>query len=623
MTRIFVSFVAALWASTALAGGAVAPEASPATPLTERLPEDEIIYFVLPDRFENGDTANDRGQITGSRLDHGFDPSHKGFYQGGDLKGLIQQLDYIQQLGVTAIWLAPVFKNKPVQGPPGRESSGYHGYWITDFLDVDPHFGTRAEFKALVDAAHARGMKVFMDIITNHTADVIKYAECSGPDAPKELRDNAACPYRSEGEYPYTTRGKAGGVPINQGFLGTDPRHQTAENFAKLTNPNWAYTPYVPEAETAIKNPAWLNDPVYYTNRGDSVWEGESRTTGDFSGLDDVMTTNPRVVAGFIDIYKQWITDFKVDGFRIDTAKHVNPEFWQVFAPAILDHAKAEGIPNFHMFGEAYEFEAAHLAKFTTHAKLPAVLDFAFQSRVRDVVAGGKPATALSYLFETDVVYAKGFDTARQLPTFLGNHDMGRFATFVKQAKPGISDEELVRRITLGHALMMFSRGVPTIYYGDEQGFVGDGGDQDARETMFPSVTKVYTDNDLAGTSASVAESNFDPGHPIYRAIAAMAAVRTAEPALRRGTQLTRHADHDPKDGANALVISRFDPDEHGEVVIAFNAGTAPRTLAFPVDGRARNWQSLSGACPGNSTAAGAYSLTIPATGYVICKAEF
>src|SRR3546814_8337138 len=91
----------------------------------------------------------------------------------------MRRLDYIQGLGATAIWLAPIFHNKPVQGPRGQESSGYHGYWITDFLDVDPHLGTREAFKALVDAAHARGMKVYMEIITNHTADVIKYAERS------------------------------------------------------------------------------------------------------------------------------------------------------------------------------------------------------------------------------------------------------------------------------------------------------------------------------------------------------------------------------------------------------------------------------------------------------------
>ena len=139
---------------------ALPPGAAPASPPADyraRPPQDEVVYFVLPDRFANGDPANDRGGIKGDRLRTGFDPSAKGFYHGGDLKGLTQRLDYIQGLGATAVWFAPVFKNKPVQGPKGDESAGYHGYWITDFNSVDPHFGTNAEFKAFVDAAHARG----------------------------------------------------------------------------------------------------------------------------------------------------------------------------------------------------------------------------------------------------------------------------------------------------------------------------------------------------------------------------------------------------------------------------------------------------------------------------------
>ena len=198
-------------------------------PIEERAPEDEIIYFVLPDRFENAEASNDRGGIEGGRLDHGFDPTHKGFYQGGDLKGLTKRLDYIQGLGATAIWLTPIFKNKPVQGPNGNESSGYHGYWITDFLDVDPHLGTREDFKNLVEAAHARGMKVYMDIIANHTADVIKYAECHGPEAPAMYRESFTCPFRSEGDYPYTSLGRAEGSSINEGFLGSK-----ASNAGKL-----------------------------------------------------------------------------------------------------------------------------------------------------------------------------------------------------------------------------------------------------------------------------------------------------------------------------------------------------------------------------------------------------
>src|SRR5205085_11297801 len=136
----------------ALAGASAAPS------YRARLPEDEIIYFLLPDPFENGDPSNDRGNLNGDRLTTGYDPTSKGFYHGGDLKGVIKHLDYIKGIGATAVWVAPIFKNKPVQGPPGQESAGYHGYWITDFTQVDPHFGTSADFKTLVDAVHARGM---------------------------------------------------------------------------------------------------------------------------------------------------------------------------------------------------------------------------------------------------------------------------------------------------------------------------------------------------------------------------------------------------------------------------------------------------------------------------------
>ncbi len=114
---------------TLLAIGALASvAAAPAPTFRARTPEQEVIYFVLPDRFDNGDPANDRGGLTGDRLVTGYDPTHKGFYHGGDLKGLTRKLDYIQGLGITAIWFAPVFKNKPVQGPKGDESAGYHGY---------------------------------------------------------------------------------------------------------------------------------------------------------------------------------------------------------------------------------------------------------------------------------------------------------------------------------------------------------------------------------------------------------------------------------------------------------------------------------------------------------------
>jgi len=441
----------------------------------------EGIYFVLPGRVENGDPRNDRGGLTGDRLATGYDPSAKGFYHGGDLAGLTKRLDYIQGMGATAIWFAPIFKNKPVQGPKGDESAGYHGYWVTDFTRVDPHFGTNDEFRAFVDAAHARGMKVYMDIITNHTADVIRYTE----------GDGTGYRYRSLADYPFSRRGGAGGAAINRGFAGDGDR--SPENWAKLTDPSFAYTPVVPKGEEKAKVPAWLNDPIYYHNRGNSDWVGESALYGDFAGLDDLATENPKVVQGFIDIYGRWIDAFGIDGFRIDTAKHVNPEFWQAFVPAMLARAKARGIPNFHIFGEVYNdaVDPGSLARHTRVAGLPAVLDFSFARAVIDAVGGTTGTAVFERLFDGDVLYKGGPAAALQLPTFLGNHDMGRFAMFVKQANPGASADDLLKRVMLGHAMLLTLRGVPTIYYGDEQGFVSDGGDQLAREDMFASMVDV------------------------------------------------------------------------------------------------------------------------------------
>lgn len=116
----------------------------------------ERFYFLMADRFANGDKANDAGGLTGGRLKTGFDPTDSGFYHGGDLKGVTQKLDYIKGLGTTAIWLTPSFKNNPVQGSGDNVSAGYHGYWITDFTQIDPHLGTNADMKNLIAKAHAK-----------------------------------------------------------------------------------------------------------------------------------------------------------------------------------------------------------------------------------------------------------------------------------------------------------------------------------------------------------------------------------------------------------------------------------------------------------------------------------
>ncbi|WP_199798852.1 alpha-amylase family glycosyl hydrolase [Qipengyuania thermophila] len=589
--------------------GAQAPATSVTRAMRERLPQDEIIYFVLPDRFENGDPTNDRGGLTGDREVTGFDPTSQAFFQGGDLKGLTQRLDYIQGLGVTAIWFAPIFKNKPVQGPPDNRSAGYHGYWVTDFTQVDPHFGTNEEFRAFVDAAHARGMKVYMDIITNHTADVIRYAE----------GDANGYAYRSKADYPYTRRGGVEGPPINVGFAGDED--ESPENFARLNDPRWAYTPVVPEDERGVKVPAWLNDPIYYHNRGDTYWVGESSRHGDFVGLDDLFTEHPRVLEGMIEIYGGWIDRFGIDGFRIDTAKHVNSSFWQRFVPAMQARAQARGIPNFHIFGEiAFDEPSATLAaQIMWESGLPSALDMGFASAAQRVVGGRASPRTLADLLEQDVIYPGGAQAALSLPTFLGNHDFGRFSMFVRRANPEAGADELLARTMLGHAMMLTLRGVPTIYYGDEQGFVSDGHDQLAREPMFPSRTAVYNDNELLGTTATPADSNFDINHPLYRAIGDLAQIRRAHPALRRGLSTVRAADHE---GQGLLAVERFDAESGQRVLVAFNTSAQPITRTVAVHGLASRLRPIAGACPPAVAAPGSVRVTIAPFGHLVCELQ-
>ncbi|MEG3182079.1 alpha-amylase family glycosyl hydrolase [Sphingomonas sp. LT1P40] len=586
---------------------AALPAAGQQEAMRARPAEAEILYFMLPDRFENGDPSNDKGGLKGDRLTHGFDPSHKGFFHGGDLKGLVQRLDYIQSLGATAIWLGPIYKNKAVQGGPGQESAGYHGYWITDFTQVDPHFGTNDEMKAFVDAAHARGIKVYLDIITNHTADVIQYRECP----------ESACVYRSRADYPYQRKGGVKGTTINEGFLGDQV--QVAENFEKLTDPNYAYTPWVPAAEKSVKVPAWLNDPIWYHNRGNTTFRNESSTMGDFVGLDDLMTENPRVLRGFVDIYGSWIDKFGIDGFRIDTARHVNPEFWQGFSTAMIERAKARGIPNFHIFGEvANEGDAGDLAVHTRVHKLPSVLDFGFRAAVQHTVAGSKGTDTLAALFDRDALYEGGAEAALRLPTFISNHDHGRFSTDVRKGFPKAGDAELLARVRLGHAMLMLLRGVPTVYSGDEQGFVGDGNDQDSREDMFASKVAVYNDNRLLGTRKTTAEANFDTAHPLYAEIAKLATVRRGSAALSRGRQVTRAYDEKP----GLFAVSRFDPATGGEVLVAFNTSDKPITRQVEVEVGAKTFTALVGTCSPTAAAPGSVTVTLPAFGYVACVAD-
>jgi alpha-amylase len=554
----------------------------------------ENFYFVMADRFENGSTANDQGGLGADPQVSGFQPTHKGYYHGGDLKGLLKRIDYIRDLGTTAIWLTPSFKNKAVQ--PEDNSAGYHGYWITDFTQIDPHLGTNQDLKALVDAAHKRGMKLYFDIITNHTADVIKYTEAGRP--PYVSKD--VSPYKTAAGTPFDDRDYAGGNSF--------PALNAATSFP--------YHPFNPAGEGTRKVPAWLNDVRLYHNRGNTTFVGENSLYGDFFGLDDLFTEHPQVVQGMTDIYEAWIRDFGVDGFRIDTMKHVNDEFWQQFAPDVLAYARAHGKKEFFLFGEVFDTTKTFTSHFTTHAKVQAVLDFPFQAAARDFASKGAKTDGLRDFFTADDWYTDADSNAYQLPTFLGNHDMGRMGNFIRADNAGAGDAELLARDRLAHELMYFSRGNPVIYYGDEQGFVGDGGDQDARQDMFPSQVASYNDDDLIGTDATTAQSNFDRSHPLYESIAGLAEVTEDHPALRDGAQQHRLS----SDGPGIYAFSRLARGQKREYVVALNNAEQAQTAAIPTYVRRGDFKRVYG--PGarrlRSDGARRLAVTVPALSAVV-----
>ncbi|MFN2181755.1 MAG: alpha-amylase family glycosyl hydrolase, partial [Candidatus Promineifilaceae bacterium] len=524
--------------------------------------EDDVFYFVMPDRFSNGDPSNDTGGIPGDRLQNGFDPTDMGFFHGGDLAGLTAKLDYMKEMGTTAIWMTPVFKNNPVQGEGADVSAGYHGYWYLDMTEFDPHFGTNNELTTLIDEAHARDIKVFFDIITNHTADIVSYEEGT-----YGYRDKETYPYRDADGVAFDDRDYVG--------TGTFPELDAATSFP--------YTPVFldPSGETA-KVPAWLNNPIYYHNRGNSTFSGENSLYGDFYGLDDLFTEHPDVVNGMTQIYKDWITGYDIDGFRVDTVKHVNLEFWQEFMPQILAHAEAVGRADFFVFGEVFSGNPELLSHYTSQADFPAVLDFNFQERVRSYASAGGSSDVLRDLFADDDYYTDADSNAYALPTFIGNHDRGRFGWFLNADNGGsLSDEEMVARSELATATMFFARGVPVIYYGDEQGFTGTGGDKEARQDMFPSQVAHYMAEDQIGTDATPADDNFDSTHPLYQAYAEMAQVVAANPALQTGAQLHRYS----QDSPGIYAFSRIDPDQALEYLVVLNNSTAPQTAVFKTEG--------------------------------------
>ncbi|MFM7082105.1 MAG: alpha-amylase family glycosyl hydrolase, partial [Actinomycetota bacterium] len=530
-----------------------------------------MISSVITYRYANGDTANDAGYLTGQRKVTGYDPTDIGFFHGGDLKGLTggctnpkTGLQRLADLGFNGIWITPLVVQRTVQG----DSAAYHGYWGIDFTTLDPRFGTEADLKAFVDCAHSLNMKVYLDVVVNHTGDVILLVGGSG----------------------------------------------------FVEEPEPAYEAYVLPGEANLKKPAWMNDTANYHNRGDINWGGCSQACteqGDFSGLDDLYTEKPEVVDGLAEVFGSWITRFKFDGFRIDTARHVDRRFYERWVPQILATAKSAGIDDFEIFGETWIIEPIEQSTYEREWGIPNQLDFPLYDAVARY-AGGLIGAGPIMLRLDDDDYSRTADGRAPTPgTFIGNHDIGRTAMVIKM-QSGAEGSELLQRVNLGHSLLYLLRGAPIIYYGDEYGIIGTGGDKEARHDLFPTQVTSWQNQERVGSKPIGTGSSFDVvGHPVGEHLRELARLRRSVPVLWRGATLPRVRD------SGAMAISRFDMAEQVEYLTLFNNSLQEVTLAVPTSSPNALFESVWGRVNGaKADAAGEVALKIPALSAAVLRAD-
>ncbi|MCA0392904.1 MAG: cyclomaltodextrin glucanotransferase [Proteobacteria bacterium] len=381
----------------------------------------QAVYFVVTDRFVNGDPGNDQREQGGKHrtFDLPLAPcdgvAGNIGYLGGDFKGLADNLDYIRGLGFNAVWITPIVQNpdEAFTGgePPGcgtiltdRGKTGYHGYWGVNFYEVDEHLPSPGMgFPELAKAMHERDMKLVLDIVGNHGSPAWTMTE----DQPMFGKV-----YAKDG----TLVADHQNLPPQR----LDPRHNPLHAFYNTTGPVDA--------------------------KDGSIYDGNLAQLGDFDA------TNPAVLDYLVGAYSQWI-DQGADAFRIDTIGWMPPAFWQAFS----DRIRAKR-PGFFMFGEAFDYDAKNIAVHTQpgHGEV-SVLDFPMKQAM-DEVFGRKGAgfeRLAPTLFLEDSPYANPYDLA----TFYDNHDMPRMDA---------SDEGFID----AHNWLFTARGIPVVYYGSETGFM-------------------------------------------------------------------------------------------------------------------------------------------------------
>jgi glycosidase len=319
----------------------------------------DVMYLIMPDRFADGDPTNDRL----SNFHAPDDRSVARSYHGGDLRGIQQHLEYLQQLGVTTLWTTPLYDNSANQS-----ADTYHGYSATDMYAVDPHFGTMADYRALVEAAHKRGMKVVLDTVPNHI----------GP------------------HHPWTTD-----PPTLDWLHGSPASHiKVDDDFASITDPSASAD------RRRVLLDGWFADV-----------------------LPDLNQDNPLVAQYLVENAVWWIESAGLDGLRIDTFPYVPRSFWRSYNgylhalyPNFTDVGevfnKDPHITSFFAGGRANAGSDG-----TIDTALDTPFDFPMYFALRAALTHHQPMTAIADVLQSDQLYPH----PERLVTFIGNHDTTRF----------------------------------------------------------------------------------------------------------------------------------------------------------------------------------------------------
>jgi alpha-amylase len=454
---------------------------------------DEVIYQLIVDRFADGDVNNDYTVF----------PGFLGKYQGGDWKGIEDHLDYLQDLGVTTLWISPIVKNVDSDA----DVDGYHGYWSEDLRKLNAHFGDAASLRSMINTAHSRGMKVVLDIVCNHMGQLFfydinlngkpdEYIAGTGGTSPVTRINEYDPDWNPLGVQAFSSAGPAGRAPV-----------------VFIDDPSINRTP----------PPDLMGTPGAYHGFGRVLdYTDPAQTTlGDFpGGLKDVATELPNVRAYMIDAFEKWVEAFDFDGFRIDTIKHVEHEFWQVFTAGVRAKLGPLNKHDFFMFGEAFDGDDKLLGSYTVPGELDGVFYFSQHYQVfHDVFAMAHAQGAQAGTQQIANLWAArktNYGSAPQndginLPPykavvgFLDNHDVGRFLF------DAAGDTAALRNAL---TLLLTEDAIPCIYYGTEQEFSG-GNDPANREILWTS--------------------KYDETNATFQHIALLNKIRKAYIALRRG----------------------------------------------------------------------------------------